>query len=79
MAKTGLDTNSGTEVSPFLTIQKASYAALKSGDRVIVHAGTYTELENDLVDGGLEVTAIQPHADGITFMAAPGEHVIIDQ
>jgi hypothetical protein len=28
VAKTGLDTNSGTEVSPILTIQKASYAAL---------------------------------------------------
>jgi hypothetical protein len=79
VAKDGNDsTGSGSEGNPFLTIQHASLVALTPGDRVIVHAGTYTELLDDPVDPGLSVIGIQPHADGITFMAAPGEHVIID-
>ena len=80
VAKTGNDTTgSGSEALPFLTIQKASYIALTDGDRVIVHAGRYTEIETDLDDPGINATGVIPHADGITFMSAPGEHVIIDQ
>jgi len=77
VAKTGNDTTGdGAELTPYLTIQKACDVALTSGDRVIVHAGTYTELTDTALVTGL---GIQPKADGITIMAANGESVVIDQ
>ena len=41
VAKTGNDNNTGTETSPFLTIQKAANV-VKPGETVIVKDGTYT-------------------------------------
>ena len=42
VAKTGLNTNPGTEGSPWLTIQKAADTMI-AGDTVIVQPGTYSE------------------------------------
>jgi len=42
VAKTGNNTNPGTESQPFLTIQKAANVAI-AGDTVYVKVGTYTE------------------------------------
>ncbi len=45
VAKNGNDNNLGTELSPWLTIQKAANTA-KAGDTVYVKAGTYIEQVN---------------------------------
>jgi len=42
VAKTGLDSNAGTEAEPFLTIQKAADVA-QAGSTVYVGSGTYNE------------------------------------
>ena len=55
VAKTGCDTNPGTQERPFFTIQRAADIAA-AGDTVIVHEGVYREwvkprrggLNNDL-------------------------------
>ena len=69
VAKTGCDTNPGTQERPFFTIQRAADIAA-AGDTVIVHEGVYREwvkpkwggLNNDL---------------RITYMAAEGEKAVI--
>lgn len=57
------DDNPGTASQPFATIQKAAQLA-KTGDVVIVRAGTYRE-------------TITPSSNGVTFQSAPGETVVI--
>jgi alpha-N-arabinofuranosidase len=69
VAKTGSDSASGSQASPFLTINKAASIAQPS-DTVIVHAGTYREW-------------VKPRRGGsgddnrITYCAAKGEKVLI--
>jgi alpha-N-arabinofuranosidase len=69
VAKTGNDSASGSQTSPFLTVSKAASIA-QPGDIIIVHAGTYREW-------------IKPPRGGtdenkrITYRAAPGEKVLI--
>jgi hypothetical protein len=50
VAKTGSDSNSGTVVSPWLTIQKAANTAI-AGSTVNIMAGTYNEKVNINVSG----------------------------
>lgn len=69
VAKTGLDTNSGTSESPLKTIQKAADLA-QAGDTVIVHEGVYRESVNP-IRGGLD------EVHRITYRAAEGERVHI--
>jgi len=69
VSKTGSDSASGGQTSPFLTINKAAFIA-RPGDTVTVHAGTYREW-------------IKPPRGGtgdssrITYRAAKGEKVLI--
>jgi hypothetical protein len=69
VSKSGSDSNSGTQSSPWLTIQKAANT-LQAGDTVQVRAGTYYE-------------RIRPARSGssgayITSRAYPGETAVID-
>lgn len=68
VSKKGKDTNSGSLLSPFLTIKKASSVA-QAGDVIIIAAGTYEEI-------------IRPAKSGragapIVYTSKPGEKVII--
>ena len=69
VAKTGSDSASGSQASPFLSINKAASIA-QPGDAVTVHAGTYREW-------------IKPPRGGtgdsnrITYRAATGEKVLV--
>lgn len=69
VSKQGHNHNDGSEVHPFLTIQRAASIAA-AGDRIIVHEGEYREWVRP-ENGGLH--------DGcrIVYEAAPGEHVVI--
>ena len=75
------DSNSGSEASPWKTIQKAANT-LVAGDTVYVKVGIYQELY-----AGFPTSynpAIKPQKSGtagnyITYMAYPGDSVIIDQ
>ncbi|NQU51176.1 MAG: right-handed parallel beta-helix repeat-containing protein [Bacteroidetes bacterium] len=69
VAKTGNDTNPGTQESPLLTIQAAANIALP-GDVITVHTGTYREWINP-VHGG------KNDEKRIIYQAAPGEKVEI--
>ena len=69
VAKTGSDTNDGSEASPFLTISKAAMV-LKTGDTVTVHAGVYREWVAPR-NSGADVYS------RITYRAAEGEEVWI--
>ncbi len=70
VATTGLDTNPGTQDSPWKTLQKAA-ATLVAGETVYIRAGTYDE-------------QLVPHNSGtasggcITYAAYPGETVTLD-
>lgn len=68
VSKTGADTNSGTLLSPFLTISKASTLAV-AGDTVFIHEGTYEETLKPSNSG----TSIRP----IVFQGYKNEKVII--
>lgn len=68
VAKSGNDTNPGTQNRPFLTISKAASIA-KAGDRVIIYKGTYFETVRPANSG----TSNNP----IRFLAAAGNKVII--
>jgi hypothetical protein len=65
----GNDANSGTETSPFLTINRAAQAAY-AGDVITVHAGTYREWINPPRGGNSDNSRI-------VYRAAQGEHVEI--
>ena len=69
VAKTGSDTNPGTEAQPFLTINKAAQEAY-AGDTVIVDSGEYRELVQPLRGGTSE-------ENRITYKAKEGAKVII--
>jgi hypothetical protein len=69
VAKTGSDSNPGTLVSPFLTIQKAANVAV-AGDSVIVRAGNYHEAITISNSG----TSLSP----ITFKKYQSEAAVID-
>jgi hypothetical protein len=67
VAPTGSDSNSGSSVAPFKTLQRGADAVANPGDTVIVEAGTYAGFVlgwNTAVNG----TAGSP----ITFEAQPG-------
>uniref|UniRef100_UPI003216A134 NosD domain-containing protein n=1 Tax=uncultured Draconibacterium sp. TaxID=1573823 RepID=UPI003216A134 len=69
VAKTGIDSNPGSEDAPCLTIQKAANIALP-GDIITVHEGVYRERINPLRGGESDVVRI-------TYQAAKGEKVEI--
>lgn len=55
VSKLGLDTNNGSQASPFLTIGKGITTAV-NGDTVIVGDGTY--IENLVVDKGITLLSV---------------------
>ena len=59
VAKTGSDNNTGTSVSPFLTIQKAANV-VNPGDTVFVRDGNYTSSAVQVVSVKSSGTAISP-------------------
>jgi parallel beta-helix repeat protein len=69
VATSGNDNNSGTQSSPFRTLQKAVNAA-RPGDTVIVHAGRYAGFGRRNFQGA--------SGSPITIKAAPGEKVTLD-
>ena len=69
VATTGSDTNAGTVLSPWKTVQKAA-DTLKPGDTAYVRAGVY---------GKVTVNVSGTAADGpVTFCNFPGETPVID-
>lgn len=69
VSMTGDDRNSGKQGSPFRTISRAADAA-ESGDRVIVHEGTYREWVKPRRGG-------RSAQERIEYQAAAGEKVVI--
>jgi hypothetical protein len=69
VAKSGSDSNPGTEAQPWLTIQKAA-STLVAGDTVYVRQGTYKERVVPAHSGDPD--------NWITYRISPGETVIID-
>lgn len=69
VAVNGNDNNIGTTAKPFRTISKAASLAMP-GDVIIVHAGTYREMIAPPRGGTSDTKRI-------TYMAAPGEKVVI--
>jgi hypothetical protein len=69
VSKTGIDSNSGSQANPYLTISKAAFVA-QPGDTVTVHAGTYREWVKPPRSGAGEDKRI-------TYRAAPDEKVVI--
>ncbi len=70
VAKSGSDTNPGTQSQPFLTINHAAGLA-QAGDTVLVEAGVYNELVAPKNSG----SAAQGY---ITISAMPGQAAVID-
>ncbi|MBP3962605.1 fibronectin type III domain-containing protein [Paenibacillus lignilyticus] len=68
VATTGSDTNSGTQASPFKTIQKAASIAV-AGDTVIIRGGTYRETITPANSGSA--------GNLITYQAYTGETVTV--
>ncbi|WNJ18674.1 T9SS type A sorting domain-containing protein [Pontibacter sp. G13] len=68
VAKTGADTNSGTEASPFLTISKAA-SMMVAGDSCVIKEGVYREVLSPQANG----TSSQP----IVFTSFAGDSVLI--
>lgn len=66
---TGNDTNNGSAIKPFKTINRAVEFAFP-GDTITVHAGVYRELVNPIRGG-------ESDANRIVYRAAPGEKVEI--
>ncbi|NLO84748.1 MAG: DUF1565 domain-containing protein [Clostridiales bacterium] len=69
VAKTGTDTNPGTEAEPFLTISKAASVA-RAGDTITVHEGEYREWVKPPYGGMSDMRRI-------VYTAAEGERVVI--
>ncbi len=69
VAKNGSDLNCGSDISPFLTINKAAKVAV-AGDTITIHEGVYREWVKPQ-NGGLT------NAMRITYQAAVGEKVVI--
>lgn len=69
VALSGLDSNPGSEASPWQTIQKAA-STLNAGDQVLIRSGTYRERVRPANSG----TAGQE----IVYAAYPGEVVTLD-
>jgi hypothetical protein len=69
VAKTGSDNNSGTNTSPFLSIQTAANIA-QPGDIITVHKGIYRERITPPRGGDSD-------SKRITYQAAEGEEVVI--
>jgi hypothetical protein len=65
VATNGNNANMGTQVSPYLTIQKAA-TVMQSGDTCYVRGGTYRERVNPPRGGTSE-------SQRIVYMAYPGE------
>jgi hypothetical protein len=65
VSKTGSNSNPGSEVSPWLTIQNA-ISKVSSGSTIYVHSGIYNE--------ALNLTG----KDGINLSVYPGDKVTID-
>jgi hypothetical protein len=70
VSTTGSDSNPGTLLAPWRTIQHASNSVL-AGDTVFVRGGVYNESVNISVSG----SAL---AGSITFQTFPGEQAIVD-
>ena len=70
VSTTGSDSNPGTVISPWRTIQHASNS-VQPGDTVYVRGGAYNESVNISVSGSAA-------AGPITFQSFPGEQAIID-
>ncbi len=71
VSASGLNSNAGTEASPWKTIGRAVSAGLRPGDTVVVRGGVYSEF--------VRVTASGSAAGGrITFKNYPGEVPILD-
>ena len=75
------DTNPGSASAPWRSIQQAAQV-LEPGDTVLVASGVYTELYTGYPNSALG--AIKPQRSGtveapITYAAAPGASVVIDQ
>ncbi len=66
VAKTGSNTNSGTESSPFLTIGKG-LSVLSPGDTLYIKAGTYAEFFTGTIPSGISWN------EPITIKAFPGD------
>ncbi len=69
VSQSGNDKNCGCEEHPFLTIQRAADIA-NMGDTIIVHEGVYREWVKPRYGG-------KSNNQRITYMAAPGEQVVI--
>ena len=69
VSTTGSDSNSGTQASPFRTIQKAANT-VSPGDTVLVRAGTYSEL--------VSISSSGQFNNYITFQPFASEQVTID-
>ena len=69
VAKNGSDSNGGSAVQPFLTIQRAADAA-QPGDTITVHEGIYRERVNPPRGG-------ESDDQRIVYQALPGEKVVI--
>ncbi len=69
VSKSGMDYNMGTEIEPFLTIQKAAEVAI-AGDTIVVHEGIYREWVKPRL-GGLGDN------NRIIYKVAEGEKVVI--
>ena len=70
VATNGSDSNSGTQVSPFRTINRGANA-LHAGETLVVRAGTYNETVYDKIPPGTSWTS------PTTVRVYPGETVII--
>ena len=69
VSKSGDDSNTGSAISPLLTINAAAQRAVP-GNTVLVHEGEYRELVKPLRGGTSELNRI-------IYKAADGEYVVI--
>jgi hypothetical protein len=72
VAKTGLDTNSGTSSSPFLTIQKAVDVA-SNGDAILVNPGIYSETIS--INKSLNIFATGSYLDTVLEPSNPNSPI----